>query len=118
MTKAFRVEGPGNARLGIDAAGNVSINGDNMLFLTFGDEARSQEFLAQRLAAGFEGTTIKSFEVPTTYVEELAARAAPESMARGASVIQVDVTKTESSFGLRSSEFQGLICTIIPGSGC
>ena len=36
----FRVESPGNARLDIDGAGNVSIQGDNMLFLNFGDEAR------------------------------------------------------------------------------
>jgi hypothetical protein len=118
VTRVFRVEGPGNARLGIDGAGNVSIQGDKTLFLNFGDEARAQAVLEKRLAQGYEGTTIKSFEVPNSYVDSLRARAVPESMARGNSVFQVDVGQTSGSFGLRSSEFPGLQCATIPGSGC
>lgn len=118
VTRVFCVEGPGNARLNISAGGDVSIKGDNMLFLNFGDEARVQEFLAQRLAQGHDGTIIRSFDVPTSYANDVAARAVPESMARGSSVISVDTTKTASSYGLRSSEFPGLQRAIIPGSGC
>lgn len=114
----YRVEGPGNARLDINAAGDVSIKGDSTLFLNFGDEARAQDFLAQRLAQGFEGTTIRSFEVPTSYFDDLVSRSVPESMARTGSVFQVDTTKTAGSFGLRSSEFARLQCAIVPGSGC
>lgn len=119
-TKVFRVEGPGNTRLDISGSGDVSIKGDAMLFLDFGDEARAQEFLAQRLVQEKEGTVIKSFDVPTSYVDVLRARAMPESMAKqpGASVISVDTTKTASSFGLRSSELPGLQRAIILGSGC
>ncbi|MDQ1290030.1 MAG: filamentous hemagglutinin, partial [Actinomycetota bacterium] len=118
VTRIFRVEGPGNARLNISAGGDVSIMGDSMLFLNFGDEARAQEFLAQRLTQGHEGTVIRSFDVLTSYAKDVAARAVPESMARGSSVISVDTTKTASSYGLRSSEFSRLRCAIIPGSGC
>lgn len=118
VTRVFRVEGPGNARLGIDGAGNVSVHGDQTLFLNFGDEARAQAFLAKRLAQGHEGTTIKSFDVPNSYVDSIRARAVPESMARGNSVFQVDVGQTSGSFGLRGSELPGLRCAIVPGSGC
>jgi hypothetical protein len=118
ITRVFRVESPDNARVIIDADGNVTIRGTSTLFLNFGDEVRAQQFLAQRLSQGFEGTTIKSFDVPTAYLENLEARAVPESMARGASVFAVDVTKTSASYGLRPSEFAGLTCAIIPGSAC
>jgi RHS repeat-associated protein len=82
VTQVFRVEGPGNARLGIDAGGNVSIKGSNALFLNFGQEARAQQFLDLRLSQGFEGAQIKTFQVPASYVDELRAASVPESMAR------------------------------------
>lgn len=118
VTRVFRVEGPGNARLGIDGAGNVSVQGDQTLFLNFGDEARAQAFLAKRLAQGHEGTTIRSFDVPNSYVDSIRWRAVPESMVRGNSVFQVDVGQTSGSYGLRGSELPGPRCAIIPGSGC
>lgn len=118
VTRVFRVEGPGNARLSLDVVGNVRIKGDQTLFLNFGDEARAQQFLSKRLAQGYEGTAIKSFDVPNSYVEGLRSRAVPESMARGSSVFQVDTSATSGSFGVRSSEFEGLMCAIIPGSAC
>ncbi|MFC0629269.1 RHS repeat-associated core domain-containing protein [Kribbella deserti] len=116
--RVYRVEGPGNKRLDIDSAGDVSIKGRGMLFLNFGDEARAQRFLANRLSQGHAGTTIKSFAVPTSYYDDLVSRSVPERMARMGSVVQVDVNQTTRSFGLRSSEFPGLQCAIIPGSGC
>lgn len=79
VTRVFRVEGPGNARLGIDGAGNVSVHGDQTLFLNFGDEARAQAFLATRLAQGHEGTTTKSFGVPNSYVDPIRRRPVPGS---------------------------------------
>ena len=81
-------------------------------------EARAREFLARRLAQGHTGTVIKSFQVPTSYVDDLEARAVPEARSRGASVISVDTTRAGSSFGLRPSEFAALQCAIIQGSGC
>lgn len=113
------MEGPGNARLDISPSGDVSIKGDNALFLNFGDEARAQEFLANRLDQGFEGTTIKSFQVPSSYVDELRASAVPESMARQFpdSPFAVDVNQAADQFGLRAANFDDLLFNIVPGSG-
>jgi hypothetical protein len=43
----------------------------------------------------------------------------PEGLAKepGVTVIQVDATKTPSSFGFRVQEFDRLRAAIIPGSG-
>ena len=113
----FRVEGPGNARIAIDALGNVNFKGDAMLFLNFGDEARAQQFLAKRLEQGFDGTVVKSFDVPALYAEHVAQVAVPERLARTGTIIHVDVTKTATSYGFRPSEFQNLMDNIIKGSG-
>jgi hypothetical protein len=65
ITDAFRVEGPGNARLTIGDAGDVSISGVRALFLNFGDEGRAEEFLARRLEQGYEGTAISHSKFQT-----------------------------------------------------
>jgi RHS repeat-associated protein len=119
VTDVFRVEGPGNARLDISPAGDVGIKGENALFLNFGDEARAQEFLATRLEQGFEGTTIKSFQVFSDYVDALRASAVPESLARQFpdSPVVVDVNQAADQFGLRAANFEDLLNNIIPGSG-
>lgn len=84
--KVFRVEGNGNQRLLIDEAGNVEIpeiftnkgrGPERNLYLNFGDEARAQQFLEQRLEQ-FPDSTIKSFEVPRSFLDELRATAVPE----------------------------------------
>ena len=95
----------------------VSILGEGSLFLNFGDKARADEFLAKRLEQGFSETVLKEFDVAKSYFDDLASRAVPESMAKGSSVFKVDVTKTDLSYGLRSSEFPELLNSILPGSG-
>ncbi len=118
ITRVFRVESPANARLHIGQSGSVTISGEKMLFLNFGDEMRAQEFLARRLDQGLGDTAVRTFDVPTTYVENLAARARPESAGRlpGTSVITVDTGRTGASYGLRSTEFPALLAAVVPGS--
>lgn len=114
----FRVESPGNARLIIGAEGSVSTQGGNTLFLNFGQEARAIAFRDRRIAQGFEGTVIKSFEVPTRHLEKLRASSVLESEAvhfPGAP-LRVDL-KTADQFGLRSKQIEELQQAIIPGSG-
>jgi hypothetical protein len=119
VTNVFRVEGPGNARLDISPSGGVEIKGSNALFLNFGQEARAQQFLDLRMSQGFDGTQIKTFRVPTSYVDELRASAVPESMARQFpdSPFAVDVNQAPDQFGLRAALFDNLLAHIIPGSG-
>jgi filamentous hemagglutinin len=97
----------------------VSIKGSNALFLNFGDEARAEEFLNTRLSQGFWGTTIKSFQVPSSYVNALRESAVPESLARQfpGSPFSVDVNQAADQFGLRAASFEELLNNILPGSG-
>ncbi len=115
----YRVEGPGNARLDISPSGNVATKGDNTLFLNFGDEARAQQFSARRLDQGFEGTVIKSFDVPTSYVDDLRLASVPESAARTPpnAPFRVDTAQAADQFGLRACHLPGLVANIVPGSG-
>jgi len=118
-TRVFRVESPGNARLSIGPAGEVGVKGDGMLFLNFGDEGRALAFQQRRLAQGYAGTVVKTFDVPTSYVDELRAAAVPESMARSSpsSPLVVDVNQAADQFGLRACHLPGLLANIVPGSG-
>jgi YD repeat-containing protein len=122
---AFRVEGAGNQRLFIDANGNVQVpevltrsGAERNLYLNFGDEARAQEFLQQRLAQ-FPDDTIKSFQVPQSFVDELRADAVSElerSLYPTRPVI-ADPTKAANQFGLTEQQIQRLRQSIIQGSG-
>jgi hypothetical protein len=82
-------------------------------------DACAQQFLDLRLSQGFEGTKIKRFQVPTSYVDELRASVVPESRARQFphSPFAVDVNQAPDQFGLRASLFDELLAHIIPGSG-
>ncbi len=77
--KVFRVEGEANQRVVVDEAGNVDIpqvltnkgrGPERNLYLNFGDEVRAQQFLDQRLQQ-FPDNTIKSFDVPRSFLDEL-----------------------------------------------
>ena len=118
-TRAFRVEGAANQRIAIDAAGNVAAQGDNALFLNFGDASRAQSFLGQRLGQGFDDSVIRAFDVPTSFVDDLGRSAVPESLARQfpTSPFLVDTTKAANQFGLRVPQIQSLNSSIVQGTG-
>ncbi|MDZ4115331.1 MAG: RHS repeat-associated core domain-containing protein, partial [Xanthomonadaceae bacterium] len=118
-TTVFRVEGAANQRLFIGAAGDVRVAGDNMLFLNFGDAARAESFLATRLGQGFSDSAMKSFQVPSSFVDFLARSAVPENLARQFpnSPLAVDATKATNQFGLRPAQIEELRKVIIQGSG-
>jgi RHS repeat-associated protein len=118
-TTAFRVEGATNQRLFIGVGGEVRISGSNTLFLNFGDAARAESFLVKRLGQGFSDSTIKSFQVPTSFVDDLAESAVPENLARQFpnSPLVVDVGKAANQFGLRPAQIEALQKAIIQGTG-
>lgn len=118
--QVFRVEGYINTRLAIDASGNVMVaEGENMLFLNFGQRARAEAFLAQRLQQGMEGAEIKSFRVSRSLLRALRAGAVTENAAREnpGRLLMVDVTKAPDQFGLRAAQIEQLKKAIIQGSG-
>ena len=118
LVTVFRVESPANARLVISDSGDVSIRGDNALFLNFGDGTRAVGTQQSRLADGFEGTEIFAFDVPTSFLDELRRSSVPEEFARTdfPSPFRVD-TEFVDQFGLRSCSFAALERAIVEGSG-
>jgi len=118
--RVYRVERLPNTRIIINEAGEVTIVGDRTtLFLNFGSRARAEEFLAQRIQQEMPGATIKSFEVPRSFLDQLRAAAVPERLARqypGRPII-VDVTRAPDQFGLRPEQIQALRRVIIQGTG-
>jgi hypothetical protein len=115
----YRVEGLSNTRVLIGKAGQVAIQGDQTLFLNFGNEARRDAFLAQKLSQDMPGATIKSFEVPESFLSELQRAAVPERMAKmfpGRPIV-VDITKAPNQFGLRTPQIKMLRVIVIQGSG-
>jgi hypothetical protein len=121
------VEGEGNKRVNIGADGRVDIpevrtnkgrGPERNLYVNFGDEARAKEFLTQR-SQQFSDNTIKTFEVPRSYVESLNRTAVPESQRannRDKPVI-ADPTKGNNQYGLSGEQINGLRDAAIPGSG-
>jgi hypothetical protein len=81
--------------------------------------ARARAFAARRLEQGYSGTVIKTFDVPTSYVDALRASAVPERLARRFPdrPFAVDVNQAADQFGLRPANFSELMSNIIPGSG-
>ncbi|MCH8512755.1 MAG: RHS repeat-associated core domain-containing protein [Kiritimatiellae bacterium] len=118
-TTVYRVEGMPNTRITIGEGGQVTVQGDQMLFLNFGDKQRAQAFLNQRLGQGMPGAQMKSFEVPASFLDDLRAAAVPESMAKQfpGRPILVDPTKAADQFGLRPDQIKALQEAIIQGSG-
>jgi hypothetical protein len=123
----FRVEGAGNQRLFIDADGNVAIpevlankgrGAERNLYLNFGDGARAQEFLQQRLQQ-FRDNTIKTFQVPKSFADELRATAVKEvdRPFNPSSPVIADPTKAANQYGLSQQQIQQLRNAIIPGTG-
>jgi YD repeat-containing protein len=121
----YRVEGAGNQRIVVGGNGSVNVpevltrsGSERNLFLNFGDEARAQEFLQQRLAQ-FPDSTIKTFEVPQSFVDELRSSAVPEadrSLFPDRPVI-ADPTKAVDQFGLSKQQIEQLRRAIVQGSG-
>jgi hypothetical protein len=103
----------------IGAGGEVGVGGNNTLFLNFGDAARAESFLAKRLGQGFSDSTIKSFQVPSSFVDDLARSAVPENLARQFpnSPLVVDAAKAANQFGLRPAQIEALRRAIIQGTG-
>ena len=118
--RVFRVEGGINERITIGKNGEVVIQGKSKtLFLNFGDEQRAMEFLQKRLSQGMSDATIKSFEVPKSFVNKIRTSAVLESEASKfpGRPILVDVTKAGDQYGLRSKQILELENNIINKSG-
>jgi hypothetical protein len=90
-----------------------------MLHLNFDQEGRATAFFHQRVAQGNTGTTLKTFEVPSSFVDALRSFAVPQRVAAdfpNAPQI-VDATRAPDQFGLRLAQIEQLRKVIVPNSG-
>ena len=118
--RVFRVEGSINERITIGKNGQVVIeNSSKSLFLNFGEPERANEFLAKRLSQGMTDVSIKSFEVPKSFLDKISSEAVLESEASNFPnrPIRVDVTKAENQFGLRTEQIKIIEKEIVKNSG-
>ena len=118
--RVYRVEGTPNTRILVGDAGEVVVSGgEKTLFLNFGQRARAEEFLVQRKEQNMPGATIKSYEIPKSYLEEIRSTAVDEESAGRFPTlpIRVDTTKALDQFGLRAGQIETMISQIVQGSG-
>ncbi|MFS4469609.1 RHS repeat-associated core domain-containing protein [Maribacter sp. 2210JD10-5] len=114
-TKVFRVQGgdmpnASKQRFAVDGAGDLSIQGDDMLFVTFDDKARAVQFLQKR----GENAELISFNVSSEFANEIRNNAVPQRLGRlnPGSPQQVDQTVTNNSFGIPKEYFEKLLKSI------
>lgn len=126
----YRAEGktPGarSQRVFIDAENNVTIpealtqkgrGAERNLYVGF-DAARATEFMQQRINRTGDGT-VRSFEVPRSFLNELRKTAVPEDL-RGQypdRPVIADPTKAPDQYGLGPKQIEQIRSMIIPASG-
>ena len=123
----YRVEGPGNAKVHIDNAGNVRIpDKDKMLHISFGKPDHAEHFLEKTKVRGHSDNVIKAFDVPESVVKDIQNQAVPQRQARNfPDAPQIDdpsVSKAlgmnkEDVLGLRGPQIEALEKNAIPGTG-
>lgn len=118
----LQTDHPDSQRLSVDGDGNVSISGDGMLHLNMsGNIAHTEQFRGS-------GGKIISFDVPTSYVNQVRSMAIGQRRPSGMSRRQWnafssgrpqidDPRKGPDLYGLPSEMFPGLSGAIVPGSG-
>lgn len=120
----YRVEGAGNQRLSIGANGSLDIPHVNTrqglernLYINVDDPARARAFADQR-GTQFTDNTIKSVEVPRSYLNELRAEAVPESVRRAnpERPVIADPTRARDQFGLAGPQIDRLREVAAPGT--
>ena len=116
----YRVQGgvppaASQTRIGIGSAGELTVSGDGMLFVTIDDLGRAQAFATNNRP----GASIIAFDVDPAFVTQVRNAAVPQSQARnfpGAPQI-ADPLQTSGSFGLPAEWIQRLQDAAIPGTG-
>ncbi|MFJ6198696.1 polymorphic toxin-type HINT domain-containing protein [Micromonospora sp. NPDC092111] len=110
---------PETMRLSVGADGNISHSGSGQLYLNMtGDISHS---------AAFKGDQLVAFDVPRSYVDQIASESLPQRMPRGwpgtrrdwnqARKMAPDQSDGPGLLGSRTHYIDGLLDAVIPGSG-
>ena len=113
-----------NARILITSDGIVAIYRPDtqMLFLNFGDRRRAEAYFADKIPGTLPNPSLKSFEVPTWFLDRIRENAIDENKARVNDPKQlrprrVDTSKADDQFGLGKIWIEELRRQIIQGTG-
>lgn len=113
----YRIEALGNERFLIDNMGNVTIQGDRMLFVSF-DAKHAAYFLQKRLDQGYP-SVIKAFDIDSSFLQTLRADRVPQRGARRfpGRPQWVDRKLCTECYGIPSNYFEQLRRSVIQGTG-
>jgi RHS repeat-associated protein len=107
---AYRVEG-GGSKIKFSVSENMlTISGNDMLFVNFGQEARAMQFLAKR----GDNAVLLEFKITKDFVDKIKNDAVPQSQGRlyPTKPQVVDATKAPDQFGIPQNYFQELLNNI------
>jgi RHS repeat-associated protein len=116
--RVYHVEGDPNTRILVNPDGELTLQGDGLLFLNFGQQTTAEELLQRARARGVPGAVLKSFEVPRSYLRELRDASVTEEMVDlfPDRPIRVDLDRAPDQFGIRPSEFEHLLQQVREGT--
>ena len=113
--KMYRVQGsnlPNASKVRIrDEGGQISIDGDDMLYVTFHDKNRAMDFMKKR----GDGAQLFEASVKKEFYERIRDEAVSQKVGRmfPGRPQQVDVTRTQNSYGIPKEYFNDLLNSII-----
>jgi RHS repeat-associated protein len=107
-----------SGRISVGSNGEVSILGDNMLFITIDDKAHSIYFYNKR-GGSENGAAIVSFKIPQSLADEIKSLAVPQAQAKAFPdrPQTVDITKSKSAYGLPKNYIEKLRKQLVQGTG-
>jgi RHS repeat-associated protein len=113
--KMYRVQGsnlPNASKVRIrDEGGKISIDGDDMLYVTFHDKNRAMEFMKKR----GDGAQLFEASVKKEFYQRIRDEAVSQKVGKmfPGRPQQVDVTRTQNSYGIPKEYFNDLLNSII-----
>jgi filamentous hemagglutinin len=117
-TQGGKVPNASRNRILIDENGNVTINGDNMLYVTI-DDISHQIYFYNKRGGVAQDAEIVSFEIPKSLAEEIKQNAVPQDLGKenpGKPQIS-DETKSTGAYGLPKEYIEKIQGQAIQGSG-
>ena len=106
------------SRIAIDNKGDVSIEGNEMLFVTL-DDINHQIYFYNKRGGAETGANIVSFKIPKSLADEIKSEAVIQSRGKSFpnSPQKVDLTKSKGAYGLPAKYIKRIEKEAIKGSG-
>ncbi len=116
--RVYCVEGEPNTRVITSEDGEIAVRDHKILFLNLGQKSKAVNFLRLKREGNLPGAASPSYEVSSTYLQQLQASAVPEHLAIEYPdlPIQMDLGAIPDQFGIRQQDFDRLLDAVLQGS--